>query len=85
MVSVQTRCGSKETTCNSATASRRITLVSCNSSARKTVPHRLPKVLSCDRILVMDQGRIVEEGTHASLVAANGLYARLARLQFEGA
>jgi ATP-binding cassette subfamily B protein len=40
--------------------------------------------LSCDRILVMDQGRIVEQGTHASLVSAGGLYARLARLQFEG-
>ena len=49
------------------------------------IAHRLATVLSCDRILVMDQGRIVEEGTHASLVAANGLYARLARLQFEGA
>src|SRR3954469_10123657 len=48
------------------------------------IAHRLATVLSCDRILVMDQGRIVEEGTHASLVAANGLYARLARLQFEG-
>jgi len=34
---------------------------------------------------VMDRGRIVEQGTHASLVAAGGLYARLARLQFEGA
>jgi ATP-binding cassette subfamily B protein len=33
----------------------------------------------------MDQGRIVEHGTHESLVAAGGLYARLARLQFEGA
>jgi ATP-binding cassette subfamily B protein len=32
----------------------------------------------------MEQGRIVEQGTHASLVAAGGLYARLARLQFEG-
>src|SRR5579871_3314819 len=49
------------------------------------IAHRLATVLSCDRILVMDGGRIVEEGTHASLVAANGLYARLARLQFEGA
>ena len=49
------------------------------------IAHRLATVLSCDRILVMDQGRIVEQGTHASLVAANGLYARLARLQFEGA
>jgi ATP-binding cassette, subfamily B, bacterial len=49
------------------------------------IAHRLATVLSCDRILVMDHGRIVEQGTHASLVAANGLYARLARLQFEGA
>jgi len=49
------------------------------------IAHRLATVLSCDRILVMEHGRIVEEGTHASLVAANGLYARLARLQFEGA
>jgi ATP-binding cassette, subfamily B, bacterial len=48
------------------------------------IAHRLATVLSCDRILVMDQGRIVEQGTHTSLVAANGLYARLARLQFEG-
>ena len=49
------------------------------------IAHRLATVLSCDRILVMEHGRIVEQGTHASLVAANGLYARLARLQFEGA
>ncbi|MBW8858117.1 MAG: ATP-binding cassette domain-containing protein, partial [Bradyrhizobium sp.] len=49
------------------------------------IAHRLATVLSCDRILVMDQGKIVEQGTHAELVAANGLYARLARLQFEGA
>jgi ATP-binding cassette subfamily B protein len=48
------------------------------------IAHRLATVLSCDRILVLDQGRIVEQGTHASLVAANGLYARLARLQFQG-
>lgn len=48
------------------------------------IAHRLATVLSCDRILVMEQGRIVEQGTHASLVAANGLYARLARLQFDG-
>jgi ATP-binding cassette, subfamily B, bacterial len=48
------------------------------------IAHRLATVLSCDRIMVMDQGRVVEQGTHASLVAANGLYARLARLQFEG-
>jgi ATP-binding cassette subfamily B protein len=49
------------------------------------IAHRLATVLSCDRILVMDQGKIVEQGTHASLVAAGGLYARLARLQFDGA
>ncbi|VIO80630.1 Multidrug resistance ABC transporter ATP-binding/permease protein BmrA [Bradyrhizobium ivorense] len=48
------------------------------------IAHRLATVLSCDRILVLDQGKIVEQGTHAELVAAGGLYARLARLQFEG-
>jgi ATP-binding cassette subfamily B protein len=47
------------------------------------IAHRLATVLSCDRILVLDQGRIVEQGTHDSLVARNGLYARLAKLQFE--
>jgi ATP-binding cassette, subfamily B, bacterial len=47
------------------------------------IAHRLATVLSCDRILVMDQGRIVEEGTHDSLAVAGGLYARLARLQFQ--
>jgi ATP-binding cassette subfamily B protein len=48
------------------------------------IAHRLATVLSCDRILVMDGGRIVEEGTHQTLAAAGGLYARLARLQFQG-
>ena len=47
------------------------------------IAHRLATVLSCDRILVLDQGRIVEQGTHAQLSAAGGLYARLAKLQFE--
>jgi ATP-binding cassette subfamily B protein len=47
------------------------------------IAHRLATVLTCDRILVMELGRIVEEGTHASLAAAGGLYARLAKLQFE--
>jgi ABC transporter, permease/ATP-binding protein len=47
------------------------------------IAHRLATVLKADRILVMDRGRIVEEGTHATLVRRNGLYARLARLQFE--
>jgi ATP-binding cassette, subfamily B, bacterial len=49
------------------------------------IAHRLATVLSCDRILVMDEGRIVEQGTHQSLLAAGGLYARLARLQFQDA
>ncbi|HEX4411136.1 MAG TPA: ABC transporter transmembrane domain-containing protein [Xanthobacteraceae bacterium] len=48
------------------------------------IAHRLATVQSCDRILVMDQGRIVEEGTHKSLAASDGLYARLAKLQFQG-
>lgn len=47
------------------------------------IAHRLATVLKADRILVMDGGRIVEEGTHASLVKKNGLYARLAKMQFE--
>jgi ATP-binding cassette, subfamily B, bacterial len=48
------------------------------------IAHRLATVLSCDRILVIDQGRIVEQGSHLALVAQDGLYARLARLQFQG-
>jgi ATP-binding cassette subfamily B protein len=47
------------------------------------IAHRLATVLKADRILVMDGGQIVEEGTHQSLVAKDGVYARLARLQFE--
>ena len=47
------------------------------------IAHRLATVLSCDRILVLDGGRIVEQGTHAQLSAAGGLYARLAKLQFQ--
>ncbi|HYI64156.1 MAG TPA: ABC transporter transmembrane domain-containing protein [Allosphingosinicella sp.] len=48
------------------------------------IAHRLATVRAADRILVMDQGRIVEEGDHDSLTALGGLYARLARMQFEG-
>ena len=47
------------------------------------IAHRLATVLRADRILVMDGGRIVEEGTHESLVAKGGIYAGLAKLQFE--
>ncbi|HSI39486.1 MAG TPA: ABC transporter transmembrane domain-containing protein [Xanthobacteraceae bacterium] len=46
------------------------------------IAHRLSTVLGVDRILVMERGRIVEEGTHAALIARGGLYARLAALQF---
>lgn len=46
------------------------------------IAHRLATIKSADRIVVMDAGRIVEQGTHDALVAANGLYARLASLQF---
>jgi ATP-binding cassette subfamily B protein len=47
------------------------------------IAHRLATVLNANRILVLDNGRVVEEGDHSSLVAQDGLYARLARLQFE--
>jgi ATP-binding cassette subfamily B protein len=48
------------------------------------IAHRLATVRAADRIIVMESGRIVEQGNHASLSAAGGLYASLARLQFEG-
>jgi len=49
------------------------------------IAHRLATVLKADRIVVMDEGRVVEEGKHAELVAKGGLYARLASLQFGAA
>jgi ATP-binding cassette subfamily B protein len=46
------------------------------------IAHRLATVLGADRIIVLDRGQVVEQGTHASLVAAGGLYSTLAELQF---
>ena len=48
------------------------------------IAHRLATIRQADRIVVMDHGRIVEQGDHAALTKAGGLYARLARLQFDG-
>jgi ATP-binding cassette subfamily B protein len=46
------------------------------------IAHRLATVMEVDRIVVMDHGRIVAQGTHEELVRGNELYARLAALQF---
>ena len=46
------------------------------------IAHRLATILQADRIVVMDRGRIVAEGTHEALMAQGGLYSELAKLQF---
>jgi ATP-binding cassette subfamily B protein len=46
------------------------------------IAHRLATVRNADRILVLDQGRVVAEGRHGMLIKKGGLYARLAKLQF---
>jgi ATP-binding cassette subfamily B protein len=46
------------------------------------IAHRLATVLKADRIVVMDEGRVAEQGTHVELSARGGLYSRLAKLQF---
>ena len=46
------------------------------------IAHRLATVLRADRIVVMEEGKVVQEGTHQSLMAQGGLYAHLAELQF---
>ena len=48
------------------------------------IAHRLSTIEHADRVVVMDAGRVVEQGPHATLLAAGGLYARLHAMQFRG-
>ena len=46
------------------------------------IAHRLSTIEHADQVLVLDQGRVVEQGNHAELMAANGVYAHLHGMQF---
>ena len=49
------------------------------------IAHRLSTVINADRIIVMDQGKVIDSGNHDTLISRCGLYQRLARLQFQSA
>jgi ABC-type multidrug transport system fused ATPase/permease subunit len=59
--------------------------LAAGSQGRTTlvIAHRLATVRGADKIIVLDQGAVVEEGTHDDLLAKGGLYANLYRLQFK--
>ncbi len=68
---------------DAATESRLVASLRSSLEGRSVVivAHRISAVAHCDEIIVLDEGRIVERGTHASLMENNGPYARIARLQ----
>ena len=70
-----------------AEAERQVQAALARLAAGRTtlvIAHRLATVIGADNIVVLEGGRVVESGTHAALAAADGLYARLSRLQFRG-